>query len=239
VEKEYLFVLPKYEYEVFRYEALTVSKDGFISVDTVKYGLSPEFYDRVALAKIYFDKIEAYYDHALLKTFKRSYEENGEVCDWREYLPALVKKPGATEYTRFFNQMPKLWQQHLKSADSRERKSALTVLMEIVRDGNDVLCDDALALAAQNGRTDADSIRQCYYIIAKPESYPQPLRLSTEPPVLNYRPDLKAYDNLAGFPQNPLLVLREEENARSVKPANGFYERAASAGTFDEGGEAV
>ena len=67
---------------------------------------------------------------------------------------------------------------------------------EIVSDGNAELCEDALALAGENGRTDADSIRQCYYLIAKKERRPLPLKLPT--PVLNYNPSLSVYDGLMG-----------------------------------------
>ena len=196
IEKHHLLPLPEHEYEVFRYECLSVNKYGFVIIDTVKYGLSPELHGKVVEAKIYFDKIELYYDHCLLKTFQRIYEKNSELLDWKEYLPILTKKPGAVPHTRFFNQMPKLWQEHLKCATNRERKSALTVLMEIVQDGNESLCDEALELAKENGRTDSDSIRQCYYFISKLESHPQPLTLTTAAPVLDYSPNLSVYDCL-------------------------------------------
>ena len=62
--------------------------------------------------------------------------------------------------------MRKLWQEYLKSTDSCERKNALVVLMEIVTDENETLCNEALELALENGHADADSIRKCYYIIA-------------------------------------------------------------------------
>ena len=55
---------------------------------------------------------------------------------------------------------------------------------------------DALALAGENGRTDVDSIRQCYYLIAKKERRPVPLKLPT--PALNYNPSLSVYDGLMG-----------------------------------------
>jgi hypothetical protein len=192
----HLLTLPEHEYEVFRYESLPVNKSGFVTVDSCKYGLSPELHGKSVLAKIYFDKIEVFYDHCLLKSFRRSYEKNGEDCDWKDYLPALVRKPGATEHTRFFNQMPKLWQDYLKNVKGRERKSALMLLAEIVRDGNEALCDDALELAGEYGKLDTDNIRQCYLLISKPENHPQPLRLLTEPPLANYRPDLSVYDSL-------------------------------------------
>jgi len=197
-EKQHLLSLPEYEYEVFRYESLQVNKKGYITVDTGKYGLSPEFYGKSVQAKIYFDKIEVFYDHSLLKTFRRNYGKNAEDSNWKDYLPALIKKPGATEHTRFFNQMPRLWQDYLKNVGGSERKSALMLLSEIVADGNEALCNDALELAGEHGRVDSDSIRQCYFFISKPESNPQPLRFLTEPPVMNYRPDLSAYDGLTG-----------------------------------------
>jgi transposase len=197
-EKRHLLALPEHAYEVFRYESLKVNKYGFVKIDTAKYGLSPEFAGKIVQAKIYFDKIEVYYDRSLLKTFRRSYARNSEDIDWKDYLPALVKKPGATEHTHFFNQIPKLWQEYLKSINGSERKSALILLMDMVNDGNENLCDEALELAAEYGRLDSDNIRQCYLFIAKPEKHPKPLELSTEPPPLNYQPDLSVYDSLTG-----------------------------------------
>jgi hypothetical protein len=197
-EKEKLLTLPEYEYEVFRYESLSVNKIGFVLIDTNRYGLSPTFAGKVVQSKIFFDRVELYYDRQLLKTYDRSYDRQQEVTDWKQYLPILIRKPGAAEHTRFFDQMPKLWQVYLRNTKGNERKTALMLLAEMVKDGNESLCDDALALAHENGRTDADSIRQCYLFISKPESHPQPLTLSTEPPLLNYCPDLSVYDGLMG-----------------------------------------
>ena len=74
----------------------------------------------------------------------------------------------------------------------------MELLSEIVKDGNAELCEDAIAMARENGRTDADSIRQCYYMISKKENYPQPLKLETDAPALHYEPNLSAYDSLMG-----------------------------------------
>jgi len=197
-EKERLLTLPQHEYEVFRYEALAVNKYGFVTVDTNKYGLSPELSGAIAQAKIFFDRLEFYYDHQLLKTYPRNYGRNQEVLDWTQYVGALCKKPGGATDARFFDQMPRLWREHLQNTKGKERKTALLVLREIVRDGNEGLCDDALAMASEYGKPDADSIRQCYYLISKEENHPKPLVFSAPTPELNYRPDLAVYDNLAG-----------------------------------------
>ena len=44
---------------------------------------------------------------------------------------------------------------------------------------------------------DVDSLRQCYYMIAKKEYRPDPLKLSGAP-LLNYNPNLSAYDGHDG-----------------------------------------
>jgi transposase len=129
-EKSQLLALPKYEYDVFRYESLSVNKYGFVVIDTVRYGISPEFHRENVQAKIYFNKVEVYHKHILIKVFERSYIKNDEIFDWKTYLPALIKKPGAVPYTKFFDQMPKLWQSYIRNTEGKERKTALKLLSE-------------------------------------------------------------------------------------------------------------
>jgi transposase len=197
-EKKHLLPLPEYEYQVFRYELARINKYGYVTVDTNKYSVSPELSGQAAQVKIYFDKIEIYCDHALLKIYERSYGKNKEVYDWKQYLPTLCKKPGATPHTRFFDQLPKLWQEHLKRTEGKERKTALMLLSEIVNDGNAAFCDDAIMLASEYGCSDNDSIRQCYYMLSKAENNPKPLSISVATPMLGYNPNLSVYDNLTG-----------------------------------------
>ena len=197
-EKPALLKLPEHPYSVFRYSSVTVNKTGFAVLDTNKYGLSPMLAGEVVQAKVFFDRIEFFHDHRPIAHFKRSYGKNEELYDWTQYVSTLCKKPRAVENARFFKQFPELWQEHLRGAQGAERKNALQLLDEIVRDGNAALCDDALELAGENGRTDADSIRQCYYMIARKEYRPEPLKLLNNAPVLDYRPNLAVYDGLRG-----------------------------------------
>lgn len=192
-----LLKLPEYPFTVFRYSVLTVSKNGFVTIDTNKYGLPPSLSGETVQAKIFFDHIEFFHDHQPVGNYRRSYKTNDEVFDWTQYVSVLCKKPGAIEHTRFFRQMPKQWQTYLKQTSGKERKSALQLLNEIVMDGNAALCNDTLELAGENGRTDSDSLRQCYYMIAKKEYRPAPMELRNTPK-LNYNPNLTAYDGLMG-----------------------------------------
>lgn len=197
-DKESLLALPEHPFPVFRYETVTVNKCGLATIDTNKYGLAPALAGHIVQAKVFFDHVEFYHDHRLVAQYRRSYGRNEELYDWTQYVGALLKKPGAVEHTRFFQRMPEQWQDLLSKAKGRERKGALQLLDEIVQDGNSRLCEEALALAAENGRTDPDSIRQCYYMIAKKEFRPKPLKLRTSAPPLHYDPDLAAYDHLTG-----------------------------------------
>lgn len=197
-EKTKLLTLPEYDYEVFRYESCKVNKTGFVVIDTNRYGLSPSLSHQVVQAKVYFERVELYYERRMLISYPRSYGRREEVSDWKQYLPTLISKPGAAEHTRFYDQLPKLWQEYIRTTKGVERKDALLLLTEMVKDGNEGLCDDALELAGEYGKADIDSIRQCYYLIAKPEHHPRPLQLTSNPPRLNYSPDLRVYDALTG-----------------------------------------
>ena len=195
-EQDSLLALPEYPFPVFRYESMAVNKYGFAVIDTNKYGLAPSLYGETVQAKIFYDHVEFFHDHQPIGKYRRCYGSNEEIYDWTQYVATLCKKPGAIEHTRFFHQMPQPWQQHLEQSRGKDRKNALQLLSEIVRDGNAALCDDVLELAGMNGRTDADSMRQCYYMIAKKEYRPEPLKMISNAPALNYNPNLSAYDGL-------------------------------------------
>ncbi len=197
-DQDNLLTLPEHPFLVFRYEALVVNKCGMVVIDTNKYGLAPTLAGKTVQAKIFFDHVEFYYDHQTVGHYPRSYGRNEELYDWTRYVGTLRKKPGAVEHTRFFKQFPQLWQELLVQTKGRERKNALRLLEEIVQDGNADLSEEALSLAAENGRTDADSIRQCYYMIAKKEFRPEPLKLRGAALQLHYNPNLAAYDGLTG-----------------------------------------
>ena len=177
---------------------MSVNKYGFAVIDTNRYGLSPVLAGRVVQAKVFFDHIEFYHDHQPVGNYPRSYGKEEEIYDWKQYIGTLLKKPGAVEHTRFFQQIPKLWRDLLAQSRGRERKDALRLLDEIVRDGNAEFCEDAVSLAAENGRTDPDSIRQCYYMLFRREFRPEPLKFRTPTPALHYNPNLTAYDDLTG-----------------------------------------
>ena len=196
-DKDALLALPEYPFEVFRYTNAVVGKTGLVTIDTNRYSVSPELYGKTVQAKICYDRIDFCYDHNEIASFERSYEKGKTYYDWRQYAPILYRKPRAVEHARFFTQMPKLWQEHLICVQGKEKKDALELLGEIVLDGNDDLCDEALEMAYAAGRTDTDSLRQCYYMISRKEYHPEPLKVNSSV-MFSYDPDISAYDSLIG-----------------------------------------
>jgi transposase len=196
-ERKILLTLPPYPYEIFKLETARINKYGFVLADGKKYGIAPEFAGKTAEVRIYYDRVDIYFEHELLKSYERCYGKEEERSDWKQYIKTLCKKPGAVEHTRFFEQMPELWQKHLAQTQGRERKTALTLLLEIVQDGREDLCNTVLELAELYGRTDGESLRHFYYALANGENHPEPLVLSHAVP-LNYNPDLSIYDTLTG-----------------------------------------
>ena len=196
-DKKKLLILPEHPYSVFRYKFLVADKTESAVVDTNKYGLFPTLAGKTVQAKIYFNRIEFFCDHQSVGSFRRCYGHRQEIFDWTLYVSTLCKKPRALENTRFFSKLPDMWREHLAKTPGQERKSALQLLEEIVSDGNTALCNDTIQLAIENGCTDTDSLRQCYYMIAKREYRPMPLHIDTGP-VMNYNPNFSVYDSLTG-----------------------------------------
>lgn len=70
------------------------------------------------------------------------------------------------------------------------------LLSEIVNEDKLETGSQALELAKLYGRSDTESIRQCYFSLNNNENNPEPIRFSLETPVANYNPNLSAYDSL-------------------------------------------
>lgn len=195
-DKEKLLYLPENDFEVFRIKEAGVDKWGYVRLDDNRYAINPEFYGKQVTLKIYYDKVEIYHDHRHITSYSRCYEKDKEILDWRQYISLLCKKPGALEDVKFYNQIPKVWREHLKRAEKQERKTALILLREIIEDNNIEAGTAALKLAGMYGKTDAESVRQCYYGLTHETFNPKPCSFSMATPAINNKPELSVYDKL-------------------------------------------
>jgi transposase len=195
-EQAKLLYLPENEYEVFKLEQVRVDNYGFIDVDGNSYCASPELCSNIVTAKIYFNKVAIYHEHSLIKEYRRSYGKKDEIYDWKQYITLLCKKPGALEHTKFYSQIPKLWREHIEKLERSERKTALMLLREIVAEDALDIGNEALAIANLYGKSDTESIRQCYYSLTHETRSLEPCKFDISPPIISYEPKLSEYDKL-------------------------------------------
>ncbi len=107
-------------------------------------------------------------------------------------------KSGAVEHTKFYDQIPKLWKEHLLTLKKKERKKVLLLLKEAVQKDDLENVDTALELSRLYGKTDTESVRQCYYNLVLDNSYKPPCNITADVPNINYEPNLNPYDHLLG-----------------------------------------
>ena len=195
-DKENLLYLPEHPYEVFKFKQAKVNKYGCILVDNNSYSISPDYAQQLVDLKIYYNKIEVFKDHQLLLTYDRCYGKKQEVFQWKQYLSLLSKKPSGFEYTKFYDQIPKIWREHILSVKSSERKSALMLLKEVVENDDLENATQALELARLYGKVDTNSIRQCYYGLTHDTFKPEACQINSDIPSINYNPNLFVYDSL-------------------------------------------
>ncbi len=194
-DKNELLSLPEDDYDVFRYEVGYVNKLGLIHLDTNRYSVSPELVGSKVQIKAYYDRIEIYHEGKCIVKHKRCYDKNRDILDWTRYVPLLAKKTYAAVNSKVFKLMPQNWQEYLTACTARERKSALSVLNDIVQSGNSDRCSEILDTAMRSGRTDYDSIRQCYYSLTG-QAPPEPISIEAAASKTLPLPDLSVYNVL-------------------------------------------
>lgn len=195
-DKGKLLYLPEHTFDAFKVLAARVNGYGCIVLNENSYTVSPELAGEIVSLKIYYNKIEIYKEHEHLITYNRSYGKKEDIFDWKQYLSLLAKKPNALKHTKFYEQIPKIWREHLIQIKKSERKSALMLLKEIVNSNDLETGTSALELAILYGKTDTASIKQCYYNLTHETNNPAPCKLGVDVPILNYNPKLSLYDKL-------------------------------------------
>lgn len=197
-EVKVLQPLPEKDFPVYHIETLTVDKCGFVTFNGNRYGLPPNLHGQKVPAKVFYDHLEFIHNNVKIAEYPRLYSKNEEIGDWIQYLDTLAAKPGGFKFARFYEMVPDLVKRFVDAAHGDARKKAFLLMIEIVRDGNHELIERSIEMAINAGRLDVDTVRQCYYALAKKGTPPEPMTLKNSLPAINFSPDLAAYDALKG-----------------------------------------
>lgn len=194
-DQRWLLALPSVPFENFRLQRVTSDKFGRVKIENKRYSVAPSYAQQNLWAKLYHDRVQVLNDHyETIIEHPRLYGEDTEAMNWLPYLKTLAQKPGALLNTSFYGSLPGLWQQYLKQTDNRTRKSAILLLMNIIKENKLDAGTEALEMAGLYGRTDPDSVRQLYYHLTHRTEMAMPF----DSPLASYHynPSLTVYNGL-------------------------------------------
>src|SRR5699024_10000503 len=166
-------MLPEKEFECARYEVLKSDKYGVVSVDKKQYSSSPRFSQQKVSVRITYNEITILSeDHEVIAKHTRLYGVRRKSIIWQPYLDLLSKRPMAIKYSSIYHQFRTIWTDYLKNCTEEERKHALRLLSELLKNDDFSLLNEALAMASSHGHPSTDQIKHCFYtVINKNNTY--------------------------------------------------------------------
>jgi transposase len=198
-DKKECLPLPKVRYEVFRFEICKIDKVGFISIDTNKYGVSPELSGQNARVKIFFDKIEIYALGTMVAQYPRCYEKHREISDFKHYLRMLSRKPGGIGKIRFWGDFPDGWREYLENLPNfSEKKKGVELLSRIVEDGHADIADEILKTSIVKGKNDIEDMKHWYFSLSTAERENAEIETEKTLPTFTFNTDLSDYNRICG-----------------------------------------
>lgn len=201
-EKSSLLVLPPKEHESFKVKDVIVDNYGYISFENNKYVATPMLSQQKIIVKATYNKVHLYYKGKNIATYARSYEKGKEISDWRQYISLLIHKPGGLEYTKFFDELPRTWRDHLKNTYKDERRNCLKILKQALDEDKLDASIDAIKIAYSKGRPTSENIKQIYYHFSKYRNVTKPISIDKSVPIATYNPTLAVYNKLTGGSSN-------------------------------------
>ncbi|MBM7856224.1 hypothetical protein JOC37_002661, partial [Desulfohalotomaculum tongense] len=130
---------------------------------------------------------------------ERLYGREKESMQWQPYLMLMAKRPMAMKYTSFYDQLPLEWQNYFSQCAKEEKKEALKLLAQLLKDSDFNIATKALIHASQHGTPSPDAIKQMYIQLAKGRGIREPLRLDKPLPSMpKATRDLQRYNRFLG-----------------------------------------
>lgn len=184
-DKEALMYLPPEEYSCVRYETLKADKYGYILVDTKRYSTSPRFANQKVLAGITYNRIDILSDnYEVIVNHERLYGEESKSMKWQPYLYLMAKRPTALKYTTFYDQLPFKWQTYLEECTLEEKKKALQLLSDLLKDHSLETATEALEIASERCHPSTETIKQVFHQLIHGRGSRETVRLKSTVPVM-------------------------------------------------------
>ena len=165
-DQEKFLQLPGKPFECVRFLSLKADKYGFIQIEQKKYSTSPRYARQVVIAKVGYDHIILFNEEQIeIVKHKRLYgDEEMKSMNWQPYLHMMAKRPNALKYSSFYDDLSEKWKNYLQDCTISEKKAALSLLSNLLKERDFTLADQALDVASAHGHhPTAAAIEQVFY----------------------------------------------------------------------------
>lgn len=190
-------ITPK-PFEVFKMKKAKINKYGKLKFETNSYSVSPKRASSEVWVKATYDKVHILdNEYNLIISHERIYGKNKESMKWLPYLELMSKRPTATKYTSFYDELPGNWKGYIKNIGYDEKKEALKMLSQILETHNLDTAEKVLAHNLENGVESPKSLLATYYHMTESKKMYKTIELhKTVPEVTEIDVNLNEYDSL-------------------------------------------
>src|SRR5699024_6314875 len=95
----------------------------------------------------------------------RLYGMKRKSMNWQHYSDLLSKRPRAIKYSNIYHQFPPIWSEYLKDCTVEEQIDALRLLVQLLKNDDFSLLNEALKLASSHGHPSVDQIKHYFYSV--------------------------------------------------------------------------
>ena len=81
-------------------------KQFLVRIDTNRYSIPTEYAFRSCQIKVFVDKVEIYFAHDLIASYKKCYLKELYIFDPMHYIKILERKPGSLDNSKPFKGQP-------------------------------------------------------------------------------------------------------------------------------------
>ena len=198
-DKANMRALPEKPFIVASIDTAVINKTGEAKVRNELYHIPGSHIGQKVFARVHAYHIDFYDEHGeiLLSSQTRKYALEGKEIDWVAELECYRNKPRAIEYATYLKNLPPVLMQYLLTPELTERRQRLHSLISLLREHPLKQVEKSITVGLQSIRTDYASLKSIILHLSDQKALPQ-LESYTPRQVVDWRPNLRAYDSLTG-----------------------------------------
>lgn len=208
-EKKKLLPLPKRSFPSCTYHPVKANSLSYVNFERNRYSVPVRYAYHNLILKAFVDRVDIVYQEKLISSHRRLLGKEKESLDLFDYLPLLLKKPGAFHNARPVHSWlaPPIYREALSILERRypgiRGKREFLKILQLQRNGNKDKLEKAIKMATKLNSLSFDSVKNILDGLEENGVRTKVLDLSSHPYLSGYRVDKKnigVYNLLLGNP---------------------------------------